>query len=73
MKSKNRARTKELEMAVEVKSRFLAIMSHEIRTPLSGILSSLSLLADSSLSTDQLNLLRIGQGKNFFVEKWNQK
>lgn len=31
-------RTKELQEALQVKSRFLAIMSHEIRTPLSGLI-----------------------------------
>ncbi len=34
------SRTRQLQEALEVKSRFLAIMSHEIRTPLSGILGN---------------------------------
>lgn len=35
-------RTRELQEALDVKSKFLAIMSHEIRTPLSGILGKKS-------------------------------
>jgi len=53
-------RTKELERALKVKSRFLATMSHEIRTPLSGIISSLSLLELSILTPEQTELIDIG-------------
>ena len=52
-------RTKALENALLIKSRFLAIMSHEIRTPMTGILGTLSLLATSSLTDEQTELVRI--------------
>jgi signal transduction histidine kinase len=38
------SRTRQLQEALEVKSRFLAIMSHEIRTPLSGILGNVTVI-----------------------------
>ena len=72
-----KARTEELEKALHVKSRFLAIMSHgnfyymlrkilrkfqEIRTPLTGITSALSMLADEVSSEEQTNLIKTAQG-----------
>jgi signal transduction histidine kinase len=54
-------RTKQLEEALQIKSRFLAVMSHEIRTPLAGIMGSIGLL-DSSEGTNKQELLRILQG-----------
>jgi len=39
--------------AVKVKTEFLAAMSHEIRTPLHGVLGTLELLSDTSLSEEQ--------------------
>jgi len=44
------------EAATRAKSRFLANMSHELRTPLHGILGSLEILADTTLSPDQCQL-----------------
>ena len=68
------SRTRQLQEALEVKSRFLAIMSHEIRTPLSGILGSvlldfvvdlllgnLTLLAETALNPDQQEMLHTAQ------------
>jgi signal transduction histidine kinase len=54
-----RERTKELEDAVEVKSRFLATMSHEIRTPLSGIIGMLSLLSEVLTESAHQEMIRI--------------
>lgn len=66
-----KARTLQLEEALEVKSRFLAMMSHgklfpcqkftfqEFRTPLSGIMGAISLLRDTNLNEDQIQTLNI--------------
>lgn len=53
--------TKELDEALQVKSRFLAMMSHEMRTPLSGVLATLSLIRDTPLDAEQKELVRIGE------------
>ncbi|MEJ2155022.1 MAG: response regulator [Desulfobacteraceae bacterium] len=61
-------RTAELKLAKEqadaasiAKSEFLANMSHEIRTPLNGIMGVLSLLKDTPLKSEQLDLLKTGK------------
>ena len=45
-------KTRELELATQAKSRFLAMMSHEIRTPLNAVIGMAGLL-DKSPLTDQ--------------------
>jgi osomolarity two-component system sensor histidine kinase TcsA len=49
------------EEASKLKSEFLANMSHEIRTPMHGMLSALTLLLDTKLDNNQLELTRIIQ------------
>ncbi|KAJ4379362.1 hypothetical protein N0V86_005407 [Didymella sp. IMI 355093] len=49
------------EEASKLKSEFLANMSHEIRTPMHGLLSALTLLLDTKLDYDQLDLARVIQ------------
>ncbi len=54
----------EAESQAALKSRFLANMSHEIRTPLNGINGMLYLLSQTSISTEQKDLLRIAQSSS---------
>eukprot|EP01114_Cavostelium_apophysatum_P005390 TRINITY_DN1632_c0_g1_i10.p1 TRINITY_DN1632_c0_g1~~TRINITY_DN1632_c0_g1_i10.p1 ORF type:complete len:818 (-),score=159.39 TRINITY_DN1632_c0_g1_i10:37-2490(-) len=50
--------TAQLQSALEVKSRFLAVMSHEMRTPLSGVMGILGLLTDAGLQEHQLEMTK---------------
>jgi signal transduction histidine kinase len=52
-------RTKALEDALAVKSRFLATMSHEIRTPLSGVIGMLNLLSEVLADAAHQEMIRI--------------
>ncbi len=45
------------ERATKVKSNFMAMISHEIRTPIGGILGTLSLLHDTTLTDSQTHLV----------------
>lgn len=47
------------EESAKLKSEFLANMSHEIRTPMHGMPSKLTLLIDTGLDTEQLELAHI--------------
>lgn len=49
------------EEASKLKSEFLANMSHEIRTPMHGMLSALTLLLDTQLDDNQLDLANVIQ------------
>jgi osomolarity two-component system sensor histidine kinase TcsA len=49
------------EEASKLKSEFLANMSHEIRTPMHGMLSALTLLLDTQLDENQLDLAHVIQ------------
>lgn len=49
------------EDASIAKSEFLANMSHEIRTPLNGVMGVLNLLQDTTLGSEQMDLVETGK------------
>lgn len=68
LENKVAIRTLELQQALKhakeaavAKTQFLATMSHEIRTPMNGVLGMTELLANSPLSDEQRQLLKILQ------------
>lgn len=50
-------KNKELDAAIQAKSRFLANMSHELRTPLTGVIGLSKLLSRTSLDDRQSKLV----------------
>lgn len=55
------------EEAAKLKSAFLANMSHEIRTPMHGMLSALTLLMDTTLTSEQQELAGIVKESGFVL------
>ena len=47
--------------AMKMKANFFSNLSHELRTPFGGVLGNLELLADSSLTEEQRDLLEVAQ------------
>ena len=52
---------KKAEEAGQAKSQFLSMIRHEMRTPLNGVLGSLNLLRDTTLTKEQIELLRAAE------------
>ncbi len=50
------------DKATRLREIFLANMSHEIRTPFSGFYGMISLLADTNLDEEQLDLVKTAKG-----------
>lgn len=53
------ASLKDAEEKSRAKTTFISRMSHELRTPLQGLLSSVALLRDTSLSEDQVTFMTL--------------
>jgi len=48
-------------LSARAKSEFLANMSHELRTPMNGVLGMLTLMADTDLTEQQIEYLRVSK------------
>ncbi|MDA0147776.1 ATP-binding protein [Vibrio sp. LaRot3] len=57
MVTKTQQARKRAEESERSTKEFVAMINHELRTPLNGLLGSAELLADTSLNSDQRNLL----------------